>query len=128
VVEDNGYVTITGRIKDLIVRGGVKISPAQVERVLSSDPRISAIAIVGAPDERLGERICAFVVPRAGAALTLQDLAAAAEQRGLAKHNWPERLEVVEKLPITASGKVQRHVLREWLAARRAALLQGEDG
>lgn len=117
LVDEDGYVIITGRIKDLIVRGGVKISPAQVERVLSSDPRISAIAIVGAPDERLGERICAFVVPRAGAALTLQDLAATAEKRGLAKHNWPERLEVVEKLPFTASGKVQRHLLREWLVA-----------
>jgi acyl-CoA synthetase (AMP-forming)/AMP-acid ligase II len=110
-----GYVNITGRLKEIIVRGGVNISPVEIERVLAEDRRIERVAVVGMPDERLGERICAFVVPRRGAPLTLEDLAAIAESSGLSKQKWPERLEIVSDFPVTASGKVQRHVLRQRL-------------
>ncbi len=112
-MDEDGYVRITGRIKDIIVRGGVNISPAEIERVLSEDPRLERIAVVGLSDERLGERICAFVVPRPGATVKLEDLIALAEQRGLAKEKWPERLVTVLELPMTPSGKILRHVLRE---------------
>lgn len=114
-IDREGYVRITGRLKDLIVRGGVNISPLEIERTLSEDPRIERMAVVGMPDVRLGERVCAFVVLRAGATLTLRDLTAFAEKQGLSKQKWPERLERVSHLPMTASGKIQRHLLREWL-------------
>jgi non-ribosomal peptide synthetase component E (peptide arylation enzyme) len=115
VMDAEGHLRITGRLKDLIVRGGVNISPVEIERALAEDPRVERVAIVGLPDERLGERICAFVVPRAGVPLALQDLVAVAERCGLAKQKWPERLECVSHIPTTPSGKIQRHVLRQWL-------------
>lgn len=116
----DGYVNITGRIKEIIVRGGVNISPVEIERALAEDSRIERVAVVGMPDERLGERICAFVVPRAGARVDLADLAAVASRHGLAKQKWPEHLETVTEIPVTPSGKVLRHVLRRWLAERGA--------
>jgi len=129
-MDGDGHVSITGRIKELIVRGGVNISPVEVERALARDPRIERIAIVGIPDERLGERICAFVVPRAGAALTLRELVAVAERQGLSKQKWPERLEQVPELPTTPSGKILRNVLRARVSDQplRAAHDSGRPG
>ena len=119
-MDGEGFLRITGRLKDIIVRGGVNISPVEIERALAEDPRVERVAIVGMPDERLGERVCAFVVPRAGGTITLPELAAIAERRGLAKHKWPERVECVSHIPVTPSGKILRHVLKEWLSAGRA--------
>lgn len=108
-----GNVSILGRRKEQINRGGVKFNPADVEDVLVGHPGVQMAALVGMPDGRLGERNCCFVVPRPGRRPTLGDLTAFLEEAGIAKFKWPERVEIVEALPLTPTGKVQRPILRE---------------
>jgi len=123
-----GYV-VEGRKKDLVNRGGEKISVEEVEDMLLAHPAVRNVACVPMPDDVLGERMCAYVVSAptagagvaAGAAVTLDELCAFLADRGLARFKWPERLEVVEDLPLSNIGKVQKNVL----AARAAALQQG---
>ena len=120
-MDEDGYIKITGRIKDLIIRGGVNISPVEIENVLFSHPDITNVAVVGAPDPRLGERTCAFVVLKQGTSLDLESVKQWMAQAGVAKPKWPERLEIVESLPMTPSGKIQKFRLREMIADKPAA-------
>ena len=120
-MDEDGYVRITGRIKDLIIRGGVNISPVDIEGVLFSHPKVANVAVVGMPDARLGERICAYVVAHPGQTLTLAEVQRWMAAARMAKPKWPERVEIVDALPMTPSGKVQKFRLREWIAARLAA-------
>ena len=114
MIDSEGYVTILGRSKETIIRGGANISPAEVEAVLSSDPQIRQIAVVAIADERLGQRLCACIVPaESGAGPTLDDVKNMAERAGLAKYKWPEHVRIVESLPMTSSGKVLRRVLQQ---------------
>lgn len=117
-MDAEGYIKITGRIKDLIIRGGVNISPAEIEEILFTHPDVAQAAVVGMPDPRLGERICAFVVPRPAASLDLEVVKWWMERAGVAKQKWPERVEVVDALPMTPSGKVQKFRLREMITER----------
>jgi cyclohexanecarboxylate-CoA ligase len=111
-VDEHGYVRITGRVKDLIIRGGENIPAIEVEAALFSHSAVREVAVVAYPDDRLGERACAVVVP-AGAAPTLTDLTAHLAAQNMAKQFWPERLEIRESLPKTETGKIQKFVLRE---------------
>jgi len=107
-----GYLQITGRIKDMIIRGGVNISAREVEELLEQHPRVAAAAVVGVPDDRLGERVGAFVVP-AGAEPALSELTTFLQERfRLAKQKLPEVLRVLPELPMTATGKVNKQELR----------------
>jgi len=99
----------------LIIRGGVNISPVEIENVLFSHPRIANVAVVGMPDRRLGERVCAFVVLTRGESLELDEVQRWMAQAGVTKTKWPQRVEVVTELPITPSGKVKKFRLREML-------------
>ena len=117
-IAENGYLTITGRLKDLIIRGGVNISPVETENVISAHPDITAVAVIGWPDQRLGERLCAAV--QTDMRLDIGDLVAFCDSQGLPKRFWPERLEIVDEFPRTAAGKIRKHQLREDLVARRA--------
>jgi acyl-CoA synthetase (AMP-forming)/AMP-acid ligase II len=112
------YLCVSGRKKDLIIRGGENLSPKEIEDVLHQHPAIKETAVVAMPHERLGEGACAFVIPHPGQTVDVPALAAWLEQAGLAKQKFPERVELVEDLPRTASGKVQKNVLRERIAAR----------
>jgi 3-phosphoshikimate 1-carboxyvinyltransferase len=112
-LDESGYLRITGRVRDVINRGGEKVPVAEVEQLLSDHPAIVDVAIVAMPDERLGERACAFVVLRAGAWFDFDRMRHYLDACQVAKHYWPERLEVIEALPRTPSGKVQKYVLRE---------------
>ena len=113
-IDSKGYVKISGRHKEIIIRGGANISPAEVETALSSDPRIRQISVVSMPDQRLGERLCACIVlTESSVSLTLDDLKEMAKQAGLAKYKWPERIQILESLPMTSGGKVLRRVLQE---------------
>ncbi|MGE2714117.1 class I adenylate-forming enzyme family protein [Mycolicibacterium litorale] len=114
-LDGEGFLTITDRKKDIIVRGGENISSKEVEDVLSAHPAIAEAAAVGAADETYGERVCAFVVVNDGARFELADAADHFAACGLARQKTPERIVVVRELPRTASGKVQKHVLRERL-------------
>lgn len=108
-----GYIRICGRKKDIIIRGGENIPVVQIESALYKMPQVSEVAIVAMPDERLGERACAFVALRPGERLTLKDVRAFLTDEGVAKQFWPERLEIVEQMPRTPTGKIQKFVLRE---------------
>jgi cyclohexanecarboxylate-CoA ligase len=119
-MDADGYIRITGRTKELLIRGGENIPVIEVENVLMQHPGIAAVAIVGMPDPRLGERGCAFVVPRPGHQVDLAAVQAYLAEMKVAKPFWPERVESIDELPLTASGKVQRFVLKE-SAAKFAA-------
>jgi acyl-CoA synthetase (AMP-forming)/AMP-acid ligase II len=112
---EGGYLCINGRKKDLIIRGGENISPKEIEDVLHTHPAIREAAVVAMPHERLGEGVCAFVIAQPGHGIDVAGMAAFLEQAGLARQKFPERVELVEDLPRTASGKVQKNVLRERL-------------
>jgi cyclohexanecarboxylate-CoA ligase len=116
VLDRAGYVSITGRSKDLIIRGGENIPVAEVENLLFAHPKVHGIAIVAMPDPRLSERACAFVIPKPGAPPTLRELTAYLDAQGLAKHKFPERLELVTEFPMTPSGKIQKYRLRQVIA------------
>jgi non-ribosomal peptide synthetase component E (peptide arylation enzyme) len=115
-IDSVGNVQMLGRRKEEINRGGTKYLPESVEEVIRRHPGVHGVAIVGMPDERLGERAVCFVVPAQGKAPpTLEELCALLEQDGTAKFKWPERLEIIESLPMTPTGKVQRTVLKNSL-------------
>lgn len=120
VLDREGYLTITDRKKDVIIRGGENISAAEVEEVLSAIPEIAEIAVVATPDERYGEKGCAVIrlAPHA-VAFKLERLKTAAEEAGLARQKWPEELVFVHEMPRTASGKVQKHLLRQMINRER---------
>ena len=117
---DGDYLCVSGRKKDLIIRGGENISPKEIEDVLHTHPAIKEAAVVAMPHARLGEGVCVFVVPQPGHAIDVASAAACLERAGLARQKFPERVELVEELPRTASGKVQKNVLRERIAAQMA--------
>jgi len=112
-LDADGYVTITGRWKDVIIRGGENIPVVEIENVLYRHPAVRQVAIVAMPDARLGERACAFAVLRDAASLEFADMQDFLRTSGVARSYWPERLELVEALPMTATGKIQKFVLRE---------------
>ncbi len=112
MLDDDGYLTITDRKKDVIIRGGENISAVEVEDVLLRMDGVLECAVVAAPDERLGEHACAFV---RGRAPSLADVQAAMADAGLAKQKWPEDVRELEDFPRTASGKIQKFVLRQQL-------------
>jgi 2,3-dihydroxybenzoate-AMP ligase len=121
----SGNLIVEGRKKDLINRGGEKISAEEVENLILGHPAVLNAAVVAMPDPVLGERACAFVVVREGATLDLPHLARFLEDKRIARFKLPERLEVVERFPTTAVGKVSKKDLREEIARRLAAEGQG---
>ena len=107
-IDADGYVRITGRVKDVINRGGEKVPVAEIEQLLHAHPSVRDVAIVAMPDERLGERACAFVVGDLDFDTMLEYL----DSHRVSKTYWPERLELVDTLPRTPSGKIQKFILR----------------
>ena len=113
-MDDSGYIRITGRTKDVVIRGGENIPVVEIENLLYKHPAISAVALVGCPDDRLGERLCAYVTLHEGhPTLTLSELVRYLAEHKVAKNYLPEYLEVLEALPRTPSGKIQKFKLRE---------------
>ena len=120
-IDGGGYLSITGRSKDLIIRGGENVSAFEVENALFTHPKVAGVAVVAMPDPRLVERACAFVIPRPGPVPTLAELVDYLQSRQLARHKFPERLELVTEFPMTPSGKVQKYKLREVIAEKLRA-------
>jgi acyl-CoA synthetase (AMP-forming)/AMP-acid ligase II len=116
VIDADGFLTITDRVKDVIIRGGENISAAEIEEVIATIPQVAEVAVVAAPDDRLGEHACAVVrlVPDVQG-LELRDITAALEQAGMARQKWPEELRIVDDFPRTPSGKVRKVDLRRQL-------------
>ncbi|MBS0368526.1 MAG: cyclohexanecarboxylate-CoA ligase [Proteobacteria bacterium] len=111
-IDADGYIRITGRTKDVVIRGGENIPVVEIENLLYKHPAIAAVAIVGYPDKRLGERVCAFVSVKPGAHFDFAEMTAYLERQQMARQYFPERLEIVEDLPRTPSGKLQKFKLR----------------
>lgn len=117
----SGNLSVEGRVKDLINRGGEKISAEEVENAILCDPAIQNVAVVAMPDPVLGEAVCAYVVPRPGASLTLEAMRTFLEYARIARYKLPERLVIVERLPLTSVGKISKKDLRADIAARLRA-------
>lgn len=118
-MDEAGYIKITGRKKDIIVRGGENISSREVEDILLQHPKIHDACVVAMPDERLGERSCAYVVLKAPHhSLSLEEVVAFFSRKWVAKYKYPEHIVVIEKLPRTASGKIQKFLLRKDIMRR----------
>tara|TARA_R110002020_G_scaffold113518_48_gene261274 strand:+ start:383 stop:2095 length:1713 start_codon:yes stop_codon:yes gene_type:complete len=122
--DDARYVRFVGRSKELIVRGGMKIAPAEIDALLAAHPDVAEGAATAYFDERLGERVCAVVVPVEGRTVTLASIVAHCEREGLAAFKWPERLLIVDALPRNPLAKVQRARLREVVEADLATQAQ----
>jgi non-ribosomal peptide synthetase component E (peptide arylation enzyme) len=120
-MDDAGYVTVVARKKEIIIRGGINIAPREIEELLVAFAEVERAAVIGLPDDRLGERMCACVVLRAGSELDFATMVERLRGTGLATYKLPERLEIVDVLPATASGKIQKHELV------RALTVQGDD-
>jgi cyclohexanecarboxylate-CoA ligase len=112
-MDDEGYIRISGRVKDVLIRGGENVPVVEIENLLYKHPAVVAVAVVGYPDARLGERGCAFIVPKPGNTIDLAAMQAYLAECKMAKQFWPERVELVADLPRTASGKIQKFKLKE---------------
>lgn len=108
-----GYLRITGRKKDIIIRGGENISAAEIEDVLHLHPAVETVAAVAMPDKKMGEKVCAYVKVRQGLSLTFEEMIEFFEMHKVTKQKWPERMEIVDEFPMTASGKIKKHILRK---------------
>jgi cyclohexanecarboxylate-CoA ligase/acyl-CoA synthetase len=117
-MDRDGHIYMCGRAKDLIIRGGVKINPVDVELAMNSHPAVVQSAIVPAPDPILGERACLVLVMAPGKTLTLDDVRTHLAEQGVAKMRWPEHLEFVDTMPMTASRKIIKGKLIEQLGLR----------
>ena len=116
-IDADGYLRITGRAKDLIIRGGVNLSPVPIEDAIAAFPGVRAVAVVGYPDERLGERICAVVETTDGTPAELGALTGFLHEQGLPKHLWPELVRTIDELPRTAAGKIRKNEVRDRIVA-----------
>ncbi|MFE4308309.1 class I adenylate-forming enzyme family protein [Streptomyces sp. NPDC056891] len=122
-LDADGVLHVAGRLKDVVIRGGANISPAEVERELVSHPRVRDAVCVGVPDPLMGERLAACLVAKGPAAPSLAELGAYLAERGLDRHKHPEHLLVLPELPLTAAGKPDRAALRTRIAEGRKSVL-----
>jgi long-chain acyl-CoA synthetase len=118
-IDDDGYLFIVERKKDLIIRGGLNVYPKDVEEIIHLHPAVLQVAVVGVPDARMGEEVCAYVVTRPGAEVTAEEIMQHCQAR-LAKYKTPRFVEIVTDLPRTAIGKIQKKELRNLAAAKFA--------
>jgi fatty-acyl-CoA synthase len=107
-----GYCNIVGRIKDMVIRGGENVYPREIEEFLYAHPKIQDVQVIGVPDHKYGEEICAWIVPRPGAMLTAEELRAFCDGR-IARYKIPRYVKLVDGFPLTVTGKVQKYLMRE---------------
>ncbi|WP_344310338.1 class I adenylate-forming enzyme family protein [Fodinicola feengrottensis] len=110
--ENSDFLRYVDRVKDIIIRGGINIAPAEIENMLAAHPSVADVAVVGVPDEVMGERTCAVVVPTAGTTPTLDDLVEFLRRKKISSYKLPERLAIVESLPRTPAGKMLKWAVR----------------
>ena len=123
-ISDDGYFNITGRLKDMIIRGGENVYPREIEEFLYTHPAVSDVQVIGVPDKAYGEEILAYVVPKEGMDVDVEELKLYV-RNGLARHKAPRYIEFIDAFPMTASGKIQKYKLREMAIARLS--LQEDD-
>jgi fatty-acyl-CoA synthase len=111
-IDEEGYFNITGRLKDMIIRGGENIYPREIEEFLFTHPAVNDVQVVGVPDKVYGEEVMAFVIKKEGADVTAEELVQYTKER-LSRHKAPRYVQFVDEFPMTASGKIQKYKLRE---------------
>jgi acyl-CoA synthetase len=119
-VDENGYLRITGRKKDVIIRGGRNIYPASIEALAAKHAAVQRVAAVPVPDRRLGERVCLAVMFKPGKAASAEEMLRHLDRLGLSKYDMPEFFLAVDEIPLTASGKLRKRDVADWIAAGRA--------
>lgn len=112
-IDENGYVRITGRIKDIIIRGGENIAARDVEDAISTYSQVEYVAAVGMPDPDLGEVVCAYIKPARGASITHEEIVAHLAKVEASRALYPARIEVVQEMPLTAAGKADKKILKK---------------
>ena len=115
VIEEDGFIRITGRIKDIIIRGGENITARDVEDLISSHPGVEYVAVVGMPDLELGEQVCAYIKGVKGSTIRSEDILEHMKKMEAPKIHYPARVEFVENIPLTAAGKADKKLLRQWV-------------
>ena len=123
IMDEAGYVRVTGRIKDMIIRGGENVYPREVEEFLMGMPDVMDVQVVGVPSRKYGEEVAAFIIPRKGAAIAPEDVRAFCRGQ-IAWYKIPRHIAVVDAFPLTASGKIQKFRLREMAAERWPELMK----
>lgn len=121
VQDEEGYLRIVGRQKDIIIRGGQNIYPGEIEGFLTTHPKVSAAAVVAMPDKIMGEKACAFVVPRKGKQFTFDEMVEYLKSKKIAMYKLPERLEILEALPVVSESKVDKKLMRQWVTDKLKA-------
>ena len=113
MIDNSGNVILTGRVKDIIKRGGENISPIEIEELIITHPDVSQVCVVGMPDPVLSERICAYIQPKPGAKPSFEDVISFLKGKGASVLQLPERIEFIDAIPLTEAGKSDRKFLRE---------------
>ncbi|MFB7304379.1 AMP-binding protein [Heyndrickxia sporothermodurans] len=111
VMDDNGYCKITGRLKDMIIRGGENIYPREIEEFLYAHPKILDVQVIGVPDEKYGEEIMAWIIPKEGENISIEEVREYCKDK-ISHHKIPRYVEITDSYPMTASGKIQKYLLR----------------
>ncbi len=117
-MDEQGYLSIVGRESDMIIRGGQNIYPAEIEGLLLAHPQVSAAAVVRMPDRVMGERACAYIVLKPGGELSFEEMVSFLRDKKIASYKFPERLEVLEELPLAGGQKVDKKALEQDVAGK----------
>ena len=112
-INEKGYITLTGRIKEMINRGGESISATEIERLITRNSDVAAVAVIAMPDPLMGERVCAYIQPRAGAQLTFEGVIDFLKAQKASVLHLPERIEFIDSIPLTAAEKINKKALTE---------------
>jgi len=113
-----GRIKITGRIKDIILRGGENIIPAEIEKLIITHPGVKDVSVIGMPDKELGERICAYIKPVSGANLSFEEIISFLKGKAASVLQLPERIEFIDSIPLTKVGKADKRALKEDIKRR----------
>ncbi|HYQ60092.1 MAG TPA: AMP-binding protein, partial [Desulfatiglandales bacterium] len=117
-INEKGYITLTGRIKEMINRGGESISATEIERLITRHPGVAAVAVIPMPDPLMGERVCAYVQPKAGAQLTFEGIISFLKGQKASVLQLPERIEFIDAMPYTGAQKTDKRSLQEDIAKK----------
>jgi non-ribosomal peptide synthetase component E (peptide arylation enzyme) len=117
-INEKGYITLTGRIKEMINRGGESISATEIERLITRHPGVAAVAVIPMPDPLMGERVCAYVQPKAGARLTFEEIISFLKGQKASVLQLPERIEFIDAMPYTGVQKTDKRSLQEDIAKK----------
>jgi 2,3-dihydroxybenzoate-AMP ligase/mycobactin salicyl-AMP ligase len=123
-IDESGRITLTGRIKDMINRGGESISAASIEGLIAAHSGVKTVAVIAMPDPLMGERVCAYIQPNAGVQLSFEEIISFLKEKKASVLQFPERIEFIQDMPLTAAEKIDKKVLRSDIQKKLAAEME----